>query len=112
MQTLDQLLTKFGGSHEILKRTINTYLDLWPSEYEAFLSALKDEDPALVAKKAHRIKGFVGYFSSDATYNLVVSIEQAAKADNLNEVRELNETFARELENLSVSLTEMSQALA
>lgn len=112
MQTLDQLLAKFGGSADILKRTIKTYLDLWPSEYEAFLSALEAKDGALVAKKAHRIKGFLGYFSSDDTYNLVVSIEDAAKAGKLEEVEQLNQTFAKELELLSESLTEMAQTLA
>lgn len=112
MQTMNELLAKFGGSEPILKRTIQTYLDFWPSEYQAFLEALEENDSAAVAKKAHRIKGFVGYFSSEDTYNLVVSIENAAKSNDLPQVQELNETFAAELDKLSSHLTEMAKTLA
>lgn len=112
MQTMSELLAKFGGSEAILKRTIQTYLDFWPSEYEAFLSALQDQDSEAVAKKAHRIKGFVGYFSSDETYDLVVSIEHAAKADDLGEVEKLNQSFSKELNSMSEELTEMVKTLA
>lgn len=111
MIATDELLRKFGGSTSLLRVTIETYLSTWSGEFAAFGKALAERDESAVLKRAHTIKGFLGYLADDATVQLAGAVEKAAKEKDLDTVGQLAPQLHERLHQLTGHLTAVLRSL-
>jgi len=66
-------------------------------------------DPAVIARAAHRLKGASGMIGAAALRGIAEALERAAKAEDLQGVRRLYEIFGREVRRVADQVGEVKR---
>ena len=101
------LLADFGGNSALMADVIRVFLSDAPAQQETLRAAVAAGDAGAIAAAAHAIKGSVGLFSKGAAYEAARTLEHAARAGELADVRA---RYTRILDDLS-RVTEDLEAL-
>ena len=101
------LLADFGGNSALMAEVIRVFLSDAPAQMEALRTAVAAGDAAAIAAAAHALKGSVGLFSKGAAYEAARTLEYAARA---GELADLRNSYTRILDDLS-RVTEDLKAL-
>jgi signal transduction histidine kinase/DNA-binding response OmpR family regulator/HPt (histidine-containing phosphotransfer) domain-containing protein len=101
------LLADFGGNSALMADVIRVFLSDAPAQMETLRAAVAAGDAGAIAAAAHALKGSVGLFSKGAAYEAARTLEHAARAGELADVRA---RYTRILDDLS-RVTEDLEAL-
>jgi HPt (histidine-containing phosphotransfer) domain-containing protein len=101
------LLADFGGNSALMADVIRVFLSDAPAQLETLRAAVAAGDGGAIAAAAHALKGSVGLFSKGAAYEAARTLEHAARAGELADVRA---RYTRILDDLS-RVTEDLEAL-
>ena len=92
------LLADFGGNSALMADVIRVFLSDAPAQIETLRAAVAAGDAGAIAAAAHALKGSVGLFSKGAAYEAARTLEHAARAGELADVRA---RYTRILDDLS-----------
>jgi PAS domain S-box-containing protein len=101
------LLADFGGNSALMAEVIRVFLSDAPAQVETLRTAVAAGDAGAIAAAAHALKGSVGLFSKGAAYEAARTLEHAARA---GELADLRNSYTRILDDLS-RVTEDLKAL-
>ena len=101
------LLADFGGNSALMADVIRVFLSDAPAQLETLRAAVAAGDGGAIAAAAHALKGSVGLFSKGAAYEATRTLEHAARAGELADVKA---RYTRILDDLS-RVTEDLEAL-
>jgi two-component system sensor histidine kinase/response regulator len=81
------LLADFGGNSALMADVIRVFLSDAPAQVETLRAAVAANDAGAIAAAAHALRGSVGLFSKGAAYEAARTLEHAARAGELADVR-------------------------
>lgn len=79
----EQALSHMDGDEELLRETVQIFLEEYPQILARLHTALKDEDAKTLEREAHSIKGAVANLGATAAYEAAFQLEQIGQAGNL-----------------------------
>ncbi|GAB6061018.1 response regulator [Desulfonatronum parangueonense] len=99
------LLARCMNDEDLVRDVLKVFLDNMPQRFQELRAALKAADPSAARLLTHTIKGASGNVGAEAMHTLAEKMEDAARAGNLEAVRELmgdlEERFERMKEAVS-----------
>ncbi len=101
------LLTACDGDATLLARMIAVFQAGAPAQLATVAAAVRSRDAAAVRESAHKLRGLVSAFSSDAAA-IALHLEQAAAAGRLDGMAEQLATLAAMIRDLAPLLTGLS----
>ena len=105
---LEKALSQVGGDRDMLKEIIAIYGDEYPKQLQQIQEARERNDAVTVAQVAHTIKGAVGNFGAQATFEAALNLEKIAKSGNISEAGRAFEVLKTELERLNRELKKIT----
>jgi HPt (histidine-containing phosphotransfer) domain-containing protein len=90
----DRLVELFGDDAATVAEIEREFLD---TARQAAHEIAGSDDPAVIARAAHRLKGASGVIGAVPLHRIAEAIERDAKADDLHGVRTLQEQLRRQL---------------
>ena len=93
-----RLVELFGEDPEALAEVEREFLD---TAREATREIEGTEDPATIARAAHRLKGASGMIGAVALHQIAEAVEQAARAHDLTTVRRMHDVFRHEVQRVA-----------
>ncbi len=100
----EELLAQFGGVPRVLERVVSGFLKAMPTQLSEIRQALKTADEKNLSRKAHSLKGSIGYFCQGDLYALVLNLESAAQVGDLAQAADLIPRIEEESQRLTTHL--------
>ena len=97
-------LDRIDGDEELLNEVLEVFACDMPQKVEALNRALKNDDAAAAAFKAHSIKGACLSIGAEVVARLAYEIEAAAKQGRLSDVGSFMPEFERALDTLQSTI--------
>jgi signal transduction histidine kinase/CheY-like chemotaxis protein/HPt (histidine-containing phosphotransfer) domain-containing protein len=101
------LLVQVDGDTELLRRMVSIFLADAPERLGAIRAAVESNNAESLAKLAHRLKGAVSNFSSDAVTRAALQLETMAQQRDLSNAPEAYEELKVMIERLTPELAEL-----
>jgi two-component system, sensor histidine kinase and response regulator len=104
------LLVQVDGDTELLRRMVSIFLADAPERLEAIRAAVESNNAESLARLAHRLKGAVSNFSSEAVARAALQLETIAQKRDLSNAPEAYQELKTMIERLTPELTELIKA--
>jgi HPt (histidine-containing phosphotransfer) domain-containing protein len=101
------LLTQVDGDTELLRRMVSIFLADAPQRLEAIRAAVESNNAESLARLAHRFKGAVSNFSSEAVTHAALHLETLARERDLSNACAAYQDLENMVERLTPELTEL-----
>jgi two-component system, sensor histidine kinase and response regulator len=101
------LLVQVDGDTELLRRMVSIFLADAPERLGAIRAAVESKNAESLAKLAHRLKGAVSNFSSEAVTHAALQLETIARQPDLSNASEAYEELKTMIERLTPELAEL-----
>jgi two-component system, sensor histidine kinase and response regulator len=102
----NSLLSAFDNDLDLLKESVDLYIDEYPKMMKTLQQAIQNQDAAGIERTAHAIKGMVGNFQADTAANTAFDLEQRGKKVQFKGVEKIHRTLAAELDGLKSTLVD------
>ncbi|RDH85385.1 MAG: hypothetical protein DIZ78_10510 [endosymbiont of Escarpia spicata] len=99
-------LKTIDGDEKLLGQMIEMFVERVPVTLGHIISAMDEDDAAVMAGSAHALKGLVSHFSAYRARDLAAELEKRAKRGELAGVDELVRSLRLEVETLVANLDE------
>ncbi|MBL3617748.1 MAG: Hpt domain-containing protein [gamma proteobacterium endosymbiont of Lamellibrachia anaximandri] len=99
-------LKTIDGDEKLLGQMIEMFVERVPVTLGHIISAMDEDDAAVMAGSAHALKGLVSHFSAYRARDLAAELEKRAKRGELAGVDELVGSLRLEVETLVANLDE------
>ncbi|WP_177419261.1 response regulator [endosymbiont of Lamellibrachia barhami] len=99
-------LKTIDGDEKLLGQMIEMFVERVPATLDRIISAMDEDDAAVMAGSAHALKGLVSHFSAYRARDLAAELEKRAKRGELAGVDELVGSLQLEVETLVTNLDE------
>ncbi len=97
-------LERVGGDQELLEEVAQLFLDTSPDLFTAIGHAVEARDARALERAAHTLKGSVGNFGADATFQAALQLEKMGRSGNLTGVDEAYHALETEMNRLRPAL--------
>jgi two-component system, sensor histidine kinase and response regulator len=101
------LLIQVDGDTALLRRMVSIFLADAPERLSAIRAAVESNNAESLAKLAHRLKGAVGNFSSEAVTHAALRLETIAQQRDLSNARAAYQDLESMIERLTPELREL-----
>jgi HPt (histidine-containing phosphotransfer) domain-containing protein len=101
------LLMQVDGDTELLRRMVSIFLADAPERLGALRAAVESNNSESLAKLAHRFKGAVSNFSSEAVTNAALRLETLARERDLSDASAAYKDLENMVERLTPELAEL-----
>ena len=102
-------LERVGGDQELLEEVAQLFLDTSPDLFTEIGHAVEARDARALERAAHTLKGSVGNFGADATFQAAFLLEKMGRSGNLTGVDEAYHVLETEMERLRPALATLGQ---
>jgi len=85
-----EALARLGGSHKLLSKIINVYLEDTENQLQSLKSAIDSDDREGIKHYAHTIKGSAGNLSALKLQDLAKSLEYASATLEITELKDIS----------------------
>ena len=103
----EDLLENMDNNEEILKEIVQVFLKESPEHMKKLEEAVLKADKDALKAQAHFLKGIIGIYNDKPSYEIIIKLENMAKAGDLTQAKELYQQFAEALELLQNSLNDI-----
>jgi HPt (histidine-containing phosphotransfer) domain-containing protein len=103
----ESALDRVGGDLDLLIELAGIFIEDCPSIISRIEQAIQDEDAETLHRSAHTLKGAVGNFSAQATFEAAFELESKGRSKQLEGAREAVESLKHELARLQPALSSM-----
>lgn len=100
----EAMLERVGGDAALLEEVLDLYREDGPGMVDAVRDAVAGDDPSMLERAAHSLKGALLNLSAEAAAREASGLERAARAGDRD--------VARRLENLEVEIRKLDAAIA
>jgi HPt (histidine-containing phosphotransfer) domain-containing protein len=97
---LDSALYRFGGDRNFMNEMCNEFINGLPLRLEEFHKALTLNDPNLLGRLAHNLKGVALNFNAEPLATIAKQIEESGKREDLSNAPTLVEQLENKIKDL------------
>jgi PAS domain S-box-containing protein len=103
-----RLMERMGGDVELLRELIDIFSQEWPKILAKMKDAVATNEPEVLQREAHTLKGSVGNFTADEAAKAATQVEAMAKRRDMAAAEEALAVLERELIRVSDSLAHIA----
>ncbi len=113
MSVIDRkkLMERVGDSRELLNELIELFLELGPGMFKDIQESVEQGSPDGLQRSAHSLKGAVGNFAAEDTFEASLILETMGRNKNLTGAQEAVKVLHKELNRLFDELTSIKTEL-
>ncbi len=97
-------LARVDGDEELFKEMVELFLDDYPKRLSEMLDAISKGDNKVLERAAHTLKGSIGNFSVNQSYEAALKLEEIGRNGDLSKAEEACNSLKKEIERLKVAL--------
>lgn len=103
----DELLEEIDNDMEFLEELIDMLAADAPSLVDSIRQGMADSNAEAIWQNAHALKSMVGNFAAHNAHAMSFSIEQAGRAEEMDNIGETLESLEQEISSLLKALNEL-----
>lgn len=104
----DRALARVGGDATLLAELAGLFLEEYPRLFAAMMDGLASDDLNSITSSAHQLKGLFGQFGAEGARIVALNLEMAARAGDLDAIRQHLEELQGGLARMEPELREMA----
>jgi CheY-like chemotaxis protein len=104
----DEALARVDGDEALLAEMVDIFREEFPDMMKAIEQAVAQRDADALSRAAHRLKGAVGNFSAQATFEAALRLETMGRQNDLAAVDETYGELVQEIERLQPALATLT----
>lgn len=101
---LDKALTHMDGDQELLHNLVQVFIEESAGQLAAIQEGIQEADAGAVERAAHAIKGAVGNFAAQRSYDLAYHLEILGRERRFNDLPQAFAELEQELKSLKEAL--------
>lgn len=105
----DAALARVGDDEELLTELVKIFLEDYPNNLSAIDKAVASQDPPMLERAAHTLKGAVANFGADAVVREAFELERQGRSGDLSHATENLQRLHETIRQLDYELRPFTQ---
>lgn len=105
---IEKVQSRFMGNQALLKKVAEMFINETPQHLLDISAAIQRHDGAMLAASAHKFKGAIGNFSTQAAFDAAYKLEMMGRNNEMDQAEDVLKELVQSVEFLNVSLTKIA----